>query len=252
MRGGCPFRALSSPRLVGCDDDHRRDRARHQGLDLGARAAVPRVRLRRRRRAVGRTCRGWSATTRPRGRGAGAAATRPTARPPASGRRWSTPATSATCTGVFDERVRADARPRTSRASPTGTRTRPRSRAATASRTRRPWRPSWSRRPHAVAERLRLGHRRRVAAARAAAQRRRVHRRDPRPLPPARRRPPPPRRRGAGVSQRRPSGRTTRDAAAYVARTATVPDSVRAAHGALRRRRRPGRAGARDRLGRRS
>ena len=84
-----------------------RPRARgHQGLDLGARAAVPRVRLRRPRGAAGG---GEEPGLRQRQRlaaGAGAARRRGSARPRASGRRWSTPATSATCTGSSATRVR--------------------------------------------------------------------------------------------------------------------------------------------------
>ena len=98
---------------------------------------------------------------------------------------------------------------------------------------------------------LRLRHRCHARSPGAAVQRRRVHRRDPRPLPPARRRPPPPRRGGAGVTSETVRS-YDRDAAAYVARTATVPDSVRAALERLAERARTGRARARDRLGRRS
>ena len=83
-----------------------------------------------------------------------------------------------------------DARARTTRRSPTGTRTRPRSRGATTCRTPRSSGPSWSAAAEAVAARYDAIKRRArgdLGPPRAARQRQRVHRRLHRALPPARR-----------------------------------------------------------------
>ena len=72
------------------------DRARHQGLDLGPRARLPRVRPRRGRRAAGRD-RAPAARERRRLAAGARARRRPrAARSPRRGRRWSTAATSGT------------------------------------------------------------------------------------------------------------------------------------------------------------
>ena len=125
------------------------DRARHQGLDLGPRAALPRVRVRRRRR---RRSRSWPAAIRDNAAALGGragrarrAATRP------APDVWSPLEYACHVRDVhrvFAERRAPDARARTSRASPTGTRTRPPSRSGYAARTPRSSAPSWSpRRP---------------------------------------------------------------------------------------------------------
>ena len=108
----------------------RHDRARHQGLDLGAARPCPECGF----DAPGgrRADRGPAGDPRQRhalGGRARAPTTRPSGPSRRRGRRWSTPATSATCTGSSSERLALDAGPRTTRTSPTGTRTRPRSRS---------------------------------------------------------------------------------------------------------------------------
>ena len=98
----CPHsaRSINSPVLLrGCRHDERRaDHARHQGLDLGPRAAVPGVRVRRLDRGRRRPA---APDPRQRRRVAGADG-RPGGRRPSGTRRvvarWSTPATSTTCT----------------------------------------------------------------------------------------------------------------------------------------------------------
>ncbi len=178
-------------RLSGCGRGNTRaDHPRHQGLDLGPGAALPRVRVRPGSRRPRRPRPG---DPRQRGRLAGGARERRRDREAATADVWSP-------TGVRLPRPRrAPALRGAARSmlaedgpgSPTGTRTSPPSRTATTCRTRPRSGRRWSRRRSAVAAVYDAvpddawEHRGR------AQQRQRLHGRDPRPLPPARRRPPP-------------------------------------------------------------
>ena len=183
-----PAPARRRPRCCSGDRRPARPAARRQGLDLGPRPGVSRVRVRHGHRRTGgsggddpgqRLGLAWRAEPARRAR-----ADRHTT----AGRRSSTPATSATSSASTSTASTACS-PRTDPTTRTGTRTPPQSPSATTWRRRRPSRPSsrWPLPRWPTASTRRRGP---VAAHRLPQRRRGVHRRDLRPLPDPRSRPP--------------------------------------------------------------